>query len=98
MRIVLRIHKGIPPFCPRPIGEVAQLAEQRTHKPCIAGSSPALTTDWKLTFLLWEGFFTCTSEDIAAEIHIPRGHILSQIFFKSKLLTYVALCGKDSPY
>ena len=26
-------------------GEVAQLAEQRTHKPWVAGSSPALATD-----------------------------------------------------
>jgi hypothetical protein len=36
---------GLLEFAPFPNGQVAQLVEQRTENPCVAGSIPALATN-----------------------------------------------------
>ena len=42
---------------PQRVGAIAQLVEQRTENPCVAGSIPAGTTVKKAYFLTKMGFF-----------------------------------------
>ena len=54
---------------PRPAGQVAQLVEQRTENPCVAGSIPALATNFarnarkigQAVFLADSGYARCAT-------------------------------------
>ena len=47
----------------RPIGDVAQLVEQRIENPCVGGSIPSITTTRSLLDS-WEAFFIPTLPQI----------------------------------
>ncbi len=51
----------------RPIGDVAQLVEQRIENPCVGGSIPSITT--QKPFGMPKGFF------------MPENHVLNRYTF-----------------